>query len=290
MPFPIDATSKHMVRARPADWIALSGLPPGTSLEVVDTDLSTVSRAADKLIRVLGPQPYVAHVEFQSGYDPRLDRRVLVYNVLAEDRLDMNVFSVVFLLRPETLGTGVTGRVRREWTKDHRLEFAYKLVKAWEIPVESLLTGGLGTLPLSPISQVHEAELTGVIERMKERFDREVGAEEAKELWTATRILMGLRWPPKLVGQLLRGVYGMKESATYQEIVQEGIQQGIEKGRAAEARRYLLHRGSKVIGAPDSSILVALEAINDPARLEELTDRVIDGRVGSWAELIGPIG
>ena len=79
MPHPFDAGSKHMFYARPAAWVALGQLPPGHKLEIVDTDLSAVSRAADKLVRVLCAETYIAHFEFQSGYDPRLDRRVMVF-------------------------------------------------------------------------------------------------------------------------------------------------------------------------------------------------------------------
>ena len=45
------------------------------------------------------------------------------------------------------------------------------MVKVWEMPVGSLLVGGLGTLPLAPISQVNEAQLPGVIEATKLRLD-----------------------------------------------------------------------------------------------------------------------
>ena len=294
MPHPFDATSKHMVDARPREWLAAGGLPPGVSLEILDADLSAVSRAADKLVRVLCDKAYIAHFEFQSGYDPGLDRRVLVYNVLAEDRFGLEVISVVFLLRPEAMGPGVTGRVLRERGNDHRLEFTYKLVRVWEIPVASLLAGGLETLPLAPISQVSEAQLPGIIEAMKRRLDTEAAVEEGKELWAATRILMGLRWSPDFVGQLLRGVHGMKESSTYQEIVQEGyekgeekgMEKGMEKGRTAEARKFVLRLGSKVLGTPDADTLRALEAITDPSKLEEITDRVFDRQAVSWAQLL----
>ena len=98
-----------------------------------------------------------------------------------------------------------------------------------------LLAGGLGTLPLAPISAVTEPELPRVVDAMKRRLDREAPPREARELWTATRILMGLRWSPGLVGQMLKGVQGMKESATYQQIVSEGRKEGRKEGRIEEA-------------------------------------------------------
>src|SRR4051794_20809645 len=93
-----DAASKHMLQAHPADWLALGGLPAGTSVEVIDADLSAISSAADKIIRVSGPNPYAGHIEFQASWDGDLDARVLVYNTLARRRLSLPVRSVVFLL------------------------------------------------------------------------------------------------------------------------------------------------------------------------------------------------
>ena len=286
MPHPFDATNKYLLHARPADWLKAGGLPQGTSLQIVDADVSAISAAADKLIRVNGPMPYGAHFEFQTSLDPNLDQRVLLYNVLYRNRLGLKVRSVVFLLRPQALSASVTGSIVDRSAPEHRLEFEYKLIRVWEIPVETLMSGGVGTLPLAPISAVNESDLPSVLEKMKRRLDSEVAAEEARELWTATRILMGLRWSPDLVGQLLKGVQGMKESTTYQEIVREGIEQGIEKGRAAEVRSLLLRRGAKPLGSPDAAVRERLEAITDLHQLEDMMDRLWDGTVKTWSELL----
>jgi hypothetical protein len=129
------------------------------------------------------------------------------------------------------------------------------VVRVWRLPVGPLLAGGLGTLPLAPISRVGEAALPGVIERMKRRLRRQ---EREGELWAATKILLGLRYPPGLVDVLLRGVVSMKESSTYQAILAE------------EAQRFLVALGEDKFGAPDDRTRAAIAAIADVARLEEL--------------------
>ena len=283
MPHLFDAANKFILDAFPADWIALGGLPPGKAVTVIDADLSAVSKVADKLVRVEADDPYVAHVEFQSGPDDQLDLRVLVYNVLARQQLELEVKSVVFLLRPEALRPGITGQVVTRSHPDHRLEFAYKLVRVWELPVSQLLVGGIGTLPLAPISAVGEAELPGVIEAMKRRFDAEVPAEQSRELWTATRILMGLRYSDEVTSHLLKGVLNMRESSTYQAILREGI----EQGRLGEARAVLLRSGARQFGPPNPSVQARVESINDIPSLETLMDRILDHSAATWDELLG---
>ena len=68
---------------------------------------------------------------------------------------------------------------------------------------------------------MQKADLPAVVAQMKQRFDREAPSQ-AKELWSAAYILMGLRYESAMVQSLLRGVVNMKESSTYQAILEEG--------------------------------------------------------------------
>jgi predicted transposase YdaD len=190
-----DSTTKQLVEAHPADWLALAGLPSGPPAEVVDADLSSFTLAADKLIRVGGSEPYIGHIELQAGADPRLDRRVLMYNSVAADRHELPVRSAVFLLRPEALAPANRGRVQDLVDPACRLEFSYRLIRVWELQVETVLAGGLGTLPLAPIAAVDRPQLPDVYRRVAARLDREAQKTRADELWLATYILSGLRYP-----------------------------------------------------------------------------------------------
>jgi predicted transposase YdaD len=77
----------------------------------------------------------------------------------------------------------------------------------------------------------------------------------------------------------------VKESATYQEIIREGMELGEAKGAINEARRVLLRQGRKKFGPPDDATLASLEALTDLGRLEELIDRILDA--SSWQQLLG---
>src|SRR5205823_13178633 len=112
------------------------------------------------------------HLDFQSGPDANLPRRVLVYNVLLYDQYDLPVHTVVVLLRPRAQRSDLTGRVRYEAQPGRGgLEFTFEIVRLWEQPVDRLLAGGLGTLPLAPLGQLPqgatpEEGLPGVIARL----------------------------------------------------------------------------------------------------------------------------
>jgi hypothetical protein len=154
-------------------------------------------------------------------------------------------------------------------------------VRVWEKPLGEVLEGGIGTLPLAPLTAGAQESLPAVIRRMQERRDRELTSAEAAKSWVATYVLMGLRYPRELTAQLLQGVRAMKESVTYQAIIAEG------EARSVHAmQKALLSLGQRQFGAPNASTRTALAAITDPVRLQEILERVLD--VSNWAELLNP--
>jgi predicted transposase YdaD len=276
-----DATLKQLVEDYPDDWLAQLGMPPVGPVEVINADLSTVTAMADRIFHLRDPAPWLLHLELQASRDPFLARRVLQYNVLVHHRHGLLVHSVVVLLRPEADAMDLTGAVNYQAPYDGtKLEFRFDVLRLWLRPVDPILVGGLGTLPLAPLGDVAREALPGVIRRMEERLTREAGPAEAASLWTATYILMGLRYSPEVVSHLLQGVRAMKESATYQAILAEGR----AEGRAEEAKRLLLHLGGKRFGPPSAQTRAALEGIDSVERLEQLTEYLLE--VSGWDELL----
>ena len=88
----------------------------------------------------------------------------------------------------------------------------------------------------------------------------------------------------------------LRDSSTYQLIVEEGMAQGIAKGMAqgmaqgkaegkAEGfRTMLLQIGSRRFGSPSAAAQKSLGAIDDIARLHRMGERVLD--VANWQELL----
>jgi predicted transposase YdaD len=283
---PFDATPKALLELRPADWPAFLGVPARV-VEVVDADVSTVTAATDKVLLVRADEgDRIQHFDFQSGPDASLPRRVHGYSALLEDRHELPVDSVVILLRPEANLRAINGWYRR-WLPGAAkpyLAFRYRVVRVWKLPVKAVLNAGLSVLPLAPISAVGENELPAVINRMSQRLHAEADPVTAAELWTATEVLLGLRYEAGLAERLLQGVRAMEESTTYQAIIEKGRQQE----RPAEARRVLLRVGEDRFGTrPTREQQAAIDAITDADRLEELVVRA--GHVRTWAGLLEQI-
>jgi predicted transposase YdaD len=273
-----DATLKTMLEAGPADWPRLLGLP-GSDVEVIDADASTVTGAADKVLRVNGPNPYILHLEFQTGPDASKPRKLNLYNAILEDRTGLPVQTAFILLRPKAVLRVYDGVYR--CTIPDRIEpyrtFRYDVVRVWEIPPEQLLRG-LGTLPLAPIGAVAESELPAVLREMKVRIGKKSPRSLVDQLWASAFVLMGLRYEPALVSRLTQEVLGMDESTTYQFILSQGA--------VREVRKILLRLGNLQFGEPAGAKAQAkLAKIEDLNRLEDLTDKLLTAN--SWDELLG---
>src|SRR5690242_11175451 len=105
---------------------------------------------------------------------------------------------------------------------------------------------------------------------MEQRLSSRRSRKHAPLVWGAAYILLGLRYSPALAAQLFRGVISMKESSTYQAILEEGR----GEGAVAEAKKVLRLQGNKLFGAPDDRTTGTLERINDLVQLEDLLERL----------------
>jgi len=220
-----------------------------------------------------------------------------MYNVLISRRHGIPVRSAIILLRNAADGPEMTGVYEQRLPSGAvNLHFRYEVVRVWEHPVEQFLEGGIGILPLAPLAKVTKKELPAVVERMAERLRVEVEPAEAEKLWTATYILMGLKYTGEMAGELLRGVRNMRESATYQLILEEGRSEGrsrgleegrsrcLEEGRLEEARQTLLLLGRKRFGEPSAAILTRISKIHQLDRIHQLIVAVLDAQ--DWRSLL----
>lgn len=285
---PFDAATKALLELDPAGWLNCVGLPVTGPVRAVDSDVSTITAEADTIIQVGEPADYLAHIELQSAHDLTLPGRLLRYNVLLNYRHDRPVRSVAVILRKGADSPSFTGlhQVRLPDGSSY-LDFHYSVVRVWTLDVGMVLRSGVGALPLAPLAKVNQKDVRTVIDRMRARFEREVSRQEATLLWSATQVLMGLKYPREFVETLLQGVQGMEESVTYQAILNKGRDLGHDEGLAEGEQKALLIMGQKRFGKPSPKVVKRIKAIIDESTLLALIDRLTE--VSSWNELLSSL-
>lgn len=277
----------------------LPTVPDGIS--IVNADMAIVSPASDKLLRVEGgPDTYLAHFEFQSSADPSLDQRVHLYNVIGRWRHRIPVRSVVILYRPTARSSTVKGGVSEHLGDDASLEFRYRFIRVWQLPIDELLNGPIGTLPLAPIANILPEQLPSVMAKISQRLKQVPAVQRPSDVWAATRILLGLRYSDHLLEKLMLNVLDMEESSTYQAIIkkgrlegeveglmkgrQEGRQEGVAVGKVVGERDLLIRLATARFGKPSKAVLVRINAIHSLVEVEQLGSRLFDAR--NWKDLL----
>jgi predicted transposase YdaD len=289
VPGPFDTTLKALLQAYPADWLAFVGVDAAGPINVIDANLSAVSAEVDKVMGIDGPSPRLLHVEFQSSYDPTIGLRLARYNLMLHVEHERRVTSVLVLLRRAAAGPSTSGLCTLAFPdEDPYLTFRFGVRRVWEEPAADLLRGALGTLPLVPLGASEPAELPGLLRAADERFTREATLAEAAQPRVMTYTLLGLRFPPAVADQLMPGIRNMRDSLTYQAIVEEGVERGLVQGRAEGRvemlREMLLRQGEDRFGPVSEPARALLVALDDPDHLQALSIRIL--HVASWDELL----
>jgi predicted transposase YdaD len=298
---PFDAAAKELVELDPVAWLKYVhiSVPAPASVTVIDSDASTVTAQADKVLRIDEDPPWIVHVELQAARDTRLAERILRYNVLLSYRHEMMVRSTVVLLRKEAEGPRLIGTYEQRFSgEDPHLTFRYDVVRAWEQRAEDILAGGLATLPLLAVADVRGMGIEEALAAMAARLANETTADRRALLIASTRLLMGLAYKDDEADRIFRRIemldvlkiHGIEESSTYQAIFREGKAEGKAEGeligKAEEAREILLRLGRKKFGNPKQRILGQVATEQDLNRLGELLDRILDAK--SWDDLLAP--
>ncbi|HEV3121386.1 MAG TPA: hypothetical protein VGY53_05765 [Isosphaeraceae bacterium] len=280
MPKHFDATSKELLEAYPEAWMAYIGRMPEGPVGIVDADLSTVTADADKVYRVGGPQPYLVHLEIQVNADKTMPRRLLRYNAMLDMRHDLRVLSALVLLRPEADAKSLTGVLDHRLPAGERvLEFHYRVIRAWEQPVEPILAGDVGTLPLALLADVPRPEAPNVLDRIDRRLKAETPPATAVTIMASTLLFAGLKFEKNEIAALRRRLQTMNittESSYYRLLVEEA--------RIKEAQDVMLHLGRIRFGPPDEPTRQAIESLQDLDRLKRLHERLLTA--SNWSELL----
>ncbi len=286
-----DISTKELVWDDPAAWLERLDIGPPGPVEVIESDITAITAAADKVIRVGGPVPYLVNLELQSSHQSDLAETIWFRQAALFHRHRLPVLTAIILLRREANSPSLTGSFEISMPDGWLINrYNYRVVRLWKEDPEPYLTAGVNLVPLAPLANVAGPTLPALIGRMAARINAEP-SPRALKLWTATYLLMGLCYSEEVVSNLLEGVNNMQESTTYQAILREGREagreEGREQGRLDGERRLLLRMGTKRFGKPDAATVATIEAIQDINRLEALGERILDTNVEDWDGLLG---
>lgn len=271
-----DAVGKDMVEFGPAGWVAFLGRPrPDELVRLIDADLSaTVSTATDKIIRVDDPEPWLLMIELQANWDGDLPFDVMRRYALVRHRHRLPTACVIVLLRPSANTSAMTGTFAQPDPLGGGWAFPFQVVRVWEYPPETFLTGPLSLLPLAVIAAVDPGTVEGVISEVEARLSREASRSRGGDLLEATFQLLALRFDNAFIQQ-------MRDQMAEQNLARVNYL-NLFKGDAVRA--MIVRQGTKKFGPPTPEVTGKLKAEEDLDALNDLSERLLD--VATWDDLL----
>jgi len=287
---PWDDSLRSLVRASPQAFVSLV-LGDAHFNQELPHKLKTWKQEVDSLLDVtFRGQEMLVHFEFQTYNDSTMAERMLRYNVLARSEYSLPVLScVIYLLRDGNVPVSPLS-----WTVPTGrkvLDFYFESIELGEwSPEELLQRGEPGLLPLLPLTR------GGASREVVTKMFADLDAAGRTELTVLGATLASLVFSRENTTDLvwlhrrLREMHNiLRESPFYQEILQEGREEGLEKGLQEGLEKGLQEGLEKGLQVLRETLLKVVQArfpkmvrlakgqaaiIDDPAALESLIVKV----------------
>ncbi|MBS1252049.1 MAG: hypothetical protein MAG451_01085 [Anaerolineales bacterium] len=288
-----DIGSRRLISLAPTAWVRwLLGDDTLDAIDLLSADFQWVSRESDTLIRARSPTlgDFVVINEIQLRYDAEMPIRMWAYTALSHERYRQPVYPVLVNILPPPAGVDIPTRFEYAFLGLKAL-LDYRVINLWEVEAEWVLEAEL--LPLLPFVPVlHGGQETPLIRRALTRLRAEPQLSELESLlaffasfvletelvrkimrWDMT-VLRESPWYQEILEEgreqgLKEGLEQSRESPWYEEILQEGREQGLDQGleQARKARRDDLQR---VLVYRFSELPAEMEETLQPLNLEQL--------------------
>lgn len=254
-----DNACKYLAEEYPADFVRWLLEIDTEEIQVLKTELTPEPIRADA-VTFIQVSNRLLHLEFQTlPYStPPIPFRMLDYYVRLKRQYNCAIEQVVIFLQETTSELS-----RVDYYEDTNTRHRYRVVRLWE-QNPALFLNNPGLLPFAPLTQTDSpqtllAQVAGQVAEVEALTQQE-------NLSVCTGILAGLRFDTNLIQQLFRRDI-MRESAFYQDILAEGLQQG----EATLILRQLRRR----FGSITPKIEAQIQTLTIP-QLEALAEALLD--------------
>ena len=235
---------------------------PQQSVEVLKTELSIEPIRADS-VTFLQLQGRLLHLEFQTKLEsnPPLPLRMIDYWVRLYRLYRLPISQIIVLLLPPSEDTVIETAFIVENTRHE-----YQVLRLWEQEPELFLNDP-ALLPLATLAATTDSE--ALLRETAQRVSQ-LEVERKQEVSTYTQILAGLKFEKALIQKIFREGM-MRESVIYQDILEEGREEGRSQGELNLIIRLLTRR----FGAVDETVRSRIVTL-PLALLEDLGEALLD--------------
>jgi predicted transposase/invertase (TIGR01784 family) len=262
-----DNTCKYLAENYPEDllrWVFNRQLK---NIKILNTEINQEPIQADALV-LLQTDNRIIHLEFQTlpYAEPPMPLRMLDYKVRLTRQYNCEIEQVVIFLKSTTSRLAF----QQEYRDSHTVH-SYRVIRMWEQDPSSLLATP-ALLPLATLAASNSPE--NLLRQVAQEVARIADDTQRQNLYACADILAGLRFDKGLIRQLFREDI-MRESVTYQDILQKGVQQGRQEGRYEGELTLLLRQLTRRLGEIAPNLKQQIQALSI-AQLDDLGEALLD--------------
>ncbi|MCL1463914.1 Rpn family recombination-promoting nuclease/putative transposase [Argonema galeatum] len=254
-----DNTCKYLAEKYPEQFFRWLLSTETTDIRVLKTELTIEPIRADS-VSFLQTNSSILHLEFETrAYsDPPMPLRMLDYYTRLKRQYSCAIEQVVIFLQE----TGSDLVFVSEYT-DTNTRHRYRVIRLWEEdPAPFLANPAL--LPLATLTRTDSPQ--GLLQQVAAQAARIESIDEQRNILACADVIAGLRFDEEIIHRIFRKNV-MKESVTYQAI--------LEEGREEEALSLILRQMGRRIGTLDPQLQDRIRALSR-SQLEALSEALLD--------------
>jgi len=269
-----DIGGKRLLGLAPDAWARwVTQQPDVTTLEILGSEFQWVSRENDVLMKVQSSRhgEFLILNELQLRYTDKMPLRMSAYAALARERYGLPVYPVLVNILPPSSRVVISERFESDFLGlQSRQDF--HVINLWEVDAETVFEQSLDTLlPFVPILKNGGNQQT--VRRALVQLQQN---EELVELESLLGFFASFVLDTELVRQIMRwDMTVLRESPWYQEIQQEGRQEGEKSGALKEGQSLILRLLTRRIGEVAPEMRLQVQALS-LAQLEALGEALLD--------------
>ena len=265
-----DIGSKRLISLSPNQWVRwLTDNRDLTVREILSSEFQWVARENDVLLKVYSPQDgeFLLLNELQLRYSPKMPQRIRAYAALAEERYNLPVYPVLINILPIST-TQVIPNFYHSEVMGMMAHQDYRVINLWEVEANLVFEQQLSALlPFVPILKNGANETT-----VRQALQLLRADEQLQELEPLLSFFASFVLEIPLVQQIMRWDMSiLRESPWYQEILKEGLEQGLRQEGVNLVLRLIRRR----FGAVSSTTQMQIEGLSTPD-LENLAEALLD--------------
>ncbi len=274
----LDQILKLQAERRPRPFVRLAF--PGSAFKVIaskyDTELIIKTRRVDKVIHIADADgEHLINYEFQSRYRRTTAKRMFVYAGALTATHNLEVSSVLFLLRPPK-DIRSLGRYEVELFKQRTNAFEFIVVKLWELR-NHILAGKKEYLPFVPfLLDISPKPDVALLRKQRELIDLEKNLKHRDELMGFSLLLAKRHFARELVKEIFK-----QEEQTMDIIwedvpfIGDRIKQKTAEAQAQTLQKTIMEVLATRFDVANGKIARLVNSINQPQKLEVIFRRAL---------------